>query len=57
MMEEQALEKMNEAHELAMLKRLFKEKLNHYNGITHGELENICTMLGITKAKEEKPDE
>lgn len=54
MMEEQALEKMNEAHELAMLKRLFKEKLNHYSGITRDELENICIMLGFYREGEGK---
>ena len=44
-------------HEVTLLKRLLAEKLRSYSGITYSELETICTMLGITKAKEEKPDE
>lgn len=44
-------------HEATLLKRLFAEKLKSYGGITRPELETICTMLGITKKKEEQPDE
>ena len=44
-------------HELGMLKKFLADKLTKYSGITHSELETICTMLGITKKKEEQPDE
>ena len=43
---------VKEAHELAMLKRLFQEKLNRYSGITRDELESICIMIGFRKEVE-----
>ena len=36
-------------HEATILKRLLAEKLRSYSGITREELENICTMLGVTR--------
>lgn len=40
---------MKAEHETILLKRLFAEKLRIYSGITREELENICTMLGVTR--------
>lgn len=52
-MEEKELHSLvKEAHELAMLKRLFQEKLNRYSGITRDELESICIMIGFRKEVE-----
>lgn len=49
-MEEKELHSLiKEANQLNMLKQLFRDKLNHYNGITHSELENVCIMLGFYK--------
>lgn len=36
-------------HELKLLKAFLANKLARYGGIKHEELENICTMFGITK--------
>ena len=40
---------ITEAHEAMMLKRLLKQRLESYSGITYSELVDICTMLGIQK--------
>ena len=40
------------AKEVKMLRNLLQKKLNSYGGISHSELEDICTMLGI-KIKED----
>lgn len=53
-MENGELQVFREAHELAMLKRLFQVKLNHYSGISRDELENICIMLGFYREGESK---
>lgn len=45
-------ELINEAHDAALLKRILADKLNGY-GISHSELELICTMFGIEKGEEE----
>lgn len=55
--EEDLLYLVKAEHELGMLKKFLADKLTKYSGITHSELETICTMLGITKKKEEQPDE
>lgn len=36
-------------HEATLFKRLLAEKLRSYRGITREELENICTMFGVTR--------
>lgn len=38
-----------EAHEANLLKRLLKQRLESYTGITYSELVDICTMIGIQK--------
>lgn len=40
---------ITEAHEAKLLKRLLKQRLESYTGITYQELVDICTMLGIQK--------
>ena len=40
---------IEEAHEAKILKRLLKQRLESYSGITYQELVDICTMLGIWK--------
>lgn len=40
---------ITEAHEAKLLKRLLKQRLESYSGITYQELVDICTMLGIRK--------
>lgn len=40
---------IEEAHEAMMLKRLLKQRLESYSGITYSELVDICIMLGIRK--------
>lgn len=40
---------ITEAHEAKLLKRLLKQRLESYSGITYSELVDICTMLGIQK--------
>ena len=40
---------MKAEHETTLLKRLLAEKLRSYSGIPREELENICTMLGVTR--------
>ena len=42
-----------EAHEALLLKRLLKQRLESYSGITYSELVDICTMLGIQKDGDE----
>lgn len=43
------IEMGKEAHEAEMMKRLLKQRLELYSGITYQELVDICTMLGIRK--------
>lgn len=44
---------IEEAHEAKLLKRLLKQRLESYIGITYQELGDICTMLGIQKDGDE----
>lgn len=54
-MEEKELHSLiKEANQLTMLKQLFRDKLNHYSGITRDQLEDICIMLGFYKEGEDK---
>lgn len=40
------------AKECKMLRNLLRKKLESYGGISHKELEDICTMLGMIEEKE-----
>ena len=42
-------ELVKEAHEVKMLKQFLAKKLSRYGGITHEELENLCSVFGIAK--------
>lgn len=46
---QQAEQLIKEAHEAKMLKQFLAKKFSRYGGITHEELENLCTVFGITK--------
>ena len=53
-MENYLIELINEARDAAQLKRLLAHKLKRYGGITHSELELICTTFGIQKEVDEE---
>jgi hypothetical protein len=48
------LELFNEANDANRLKQFLAYKLSRYGGITHSELELICTTFGIQKEEDEE---
>ena len=41
-----------EADDGAKLKALFRDKIEHYGGLSHGEIVTICEVLGIREEAE-----